>query len=74
MGRGSPADRGSVSRHDLVIGNPVLGWSRVALERKILFEAQEVLIPVESVGRQVPRPAQAGQAGSLPTGRQEGAQ
>ena len=49
MGRGSAADCSSLSRHDLVVGNPVLGWNRITLERKILLEAQEVLIPAESV-------------------------
>ena len=44
-----PLIASSLSCHDLVVGNPVLGWNRITLERKILREAQEVLIPAESV-------------------------
>jgi hypothetical protein len=48
LGPGSAADRCSLSSHDLVVGNQVLGWSRIILERKVLREAEEVLILMES--------------------------
>jgi len=57
VGPGSAAGRDSLSCHDLVIGDPVLGWNRGTLERKILREAQEALIPVESVGPNRPHPS-----------------
>ena len=44
LGPGSAADRCSLSSHDLVVGNQVLDWSRIILERKVLREAEEVLI------------------------------
>lgn len=39
--------RYSLSCHDLVVGNSVLGWNRITLERKILREAQKALISAE---------------------------
>lgn len=63
VGPRSAPDRNSLSRHDLVIGDPVLGWNRFKLERKILRGEQEVLIPGGSVDRQVPRSAKEEDAG-----------
>ena len=43
MGPGDAANRYSLSWHDLVIGNSVLGWSRVSLERSVLQKGSKGL-------------------------------
>ena len=45
MGLGSASDCYSLSCHDLVVGNSVLDWSRITLERKVLHKKQKGLIP-----------------------------
>jgi hopene-associated glycosyltransferase HpnB len=49
VGCDSAVDRDALSGYDLVVGNTVMGWNRVTLERKIVCEAQEALTCVKSV-------------------------